>query len=564
MKSTNRKPAKMLVKTARIIRTACFGIAMMALSVVAQNTREQVTIIGTFQPSLKEATKINVLPELAGNPLQTTNQPLSRVETSVAVKIEPEPISPVQTEPSEKKNLYRNHLNLGVGSNISPVFDFMHYSALSKKVALNVQTSHRSSWTNVRDYAPSSWMNNNLGVSTDINIGEQTVQAGMSYEFDRFHWYGFKPKDFAAYDGDSKALLQQFSLFKAYALWTTKFRDPASVNHYLGLETNFYNDRYKAFEHAFSLKGGARKNLNLLPYDGKQYATIDAGMAYVAEGDSTMEKSTLLINARPAVGLKGSFYALEAGLGISSAQAGKTYFHLLPEVMGSLYVFQERMSLSASFGGRLEHQSRRSLLAENPFLRSIDSSFITSLPIVFQAGIKGNPIKGLELRFAYENLTAEQMGFFVCDTTSAFNHQYTLVYDDVTRNRFTFEMRYASNNNARAELIADFDSYEMNDIAMPWQLPSVQVRFNSWYPISDKMQLKAGVMQLSGRFAPAPNNQSVKLKDVTDIQLGAEYQYNEQLWMYATAANLLNQRYHRFDGYPVQGAQLIAGIKLNF
>lgn len=564
MKSLNRKATKMLQNTGKIIKTSLFGIAMMAFTVAAQNTREQVTIIGTFQPSLKEATKIGVLPELTGNPLQTTSQPLSRVETSVEVKIEPEPISPVQSEPTEKKNLYRNHLNLGMGSNISPVFDFLHHSGLTKNVALNVLASHRSSWTNVRNYAPSSWMNNMVDVSTNINIGEQTVQAGLKYGFDQFHWYGFKPADHAAFDGNSKSLLQQFSLISANARWTTKFRDPASVNHYLGLETDFFNDHYKAFEHAFSLKGGARKNLNLLPYDGTQYAKIDAGMTYVAEGDSTMEKSTLVINARPAAGLKGSFYALEAGLGIHSAQAKKTYFHLLPEVSGSLFVFQERMSLSASFGGRLEHRSRRSLLSENPFLRSIDSSYITTFPIVFQAGIKGNPMKGLELRFAYENMTAEQMGFFVSDTTSAYNHQYTLVFDDVTRNRFTIEIRYATNNHARAELIADIDRYEMNSIDKPWHMPKVQVRLNSWYPLTEKVQLKAGLMLLNGRYAPAPNRQSVKLKNVTDIQLGAEFRYNEQLWMYATAANLLNQRYHRFDGYPVQGAQLVAGIKLNF
>lgn len=555
----------MLSQTGKAAKTIFVGLLLIASAVSnAQNTKEQVTIIGKFQPSLKEATKMNVMPELTSNPMQAGNHPLSRVETNVAVTIDPEPISPVQINLNEKKNLYRNHLNLGIGSNISPVFDFLHHSELSKTVALNVQTSHRSAWTNVRDYAPSAWMNNKASISTDINLREQVVQAGLGYGFDQFHWYGFKPSAYPSFDGNSKALLQQFNLFSARVLWKTKFRDPESVNHHLGLNLDFFNDRFMSIEHAYTLRGGARKNLNLLSFDGIQYVQIDAGLSYIVEADSTMEKSTLIINARPATGLKGSFYALEAGLGISSAQAERTYFHLLPDLSGNLYVFQERMSIFASFGGRLEHHNRLSLISENPFIRSTDSSFITVIPIAFQAGIKGNPLKGLELRFAVEHMTAEQMAFFTIDSTSTYNHQYTTVFDDVVRNRFTAEIRFDSRNNGRAELVGHFDRYEMNSLSKPWHKPSFQLYFNSWYPLSEKVQLKAGMMLLSGRYAPAPGNKISKLKDVTDIQLGGEYRYNEQLWMYATAANVLNQRYHRFDGYPVQGAQLIAGIKLNF
>ncbi len=565
MKPETEKRYQLHSAFANIATLIILGLLIMQQWVViGQNTREQVTIIGTFQPSLKEATKMTLLPETAGNPMPTGNQPLSKVETSIEIKIEPEPISPIQAELNESKNLYRNHLNLGIGTNLNPVFDFLHHSELSKSVGLNIQALHRSSWTDVRDYAPSDWMNNKARISADINIGEQTILTGFTYSFDRFHWYGFKPEDYPAFDGNGKSILQHLNIISADALWSTKFRDPESINHYLGLDLDFFNDRYRAFEHAFAIKGGANKNMELFSIDGTQYARIDAELAYTAEGDSTMEKSTLLIHGRPAAGLRGSFYELEAGLALSSAQAEKTYFHLLPELSGSLYIFQDRMRIFASFGGKIEHNTRRSLLAENPYLRSIDSSFITLIPGVFRAGIKGNPMKGLEIRFAYEHMTAEQMGFFVKDTTSAFEHMYQTIFDDISRNRFTAEVRFDHGNKVRAELIVHVDNYDMTSLAQPWHLPKVQTRFNGWYDLTDKLRLKSGVLVMSSRYATAAGGNVQKLKDVTDIKLGTEYQYNQQLWFYADVANLLNQRYFRFDGYPVQGAQLTAGMKLNF
>lgn len=536
----------------------CTGAAM------AQSTREQVTIIGTFQPSLKEATKITILPELSGRIMQTEPQQLSRVETSVEVKVDPEPINPLQTEVNDTRKLYRNHLNLGAGTNLSPVFDFTHHSDLTKSLALNVQAAHRSAWSKVRDYAPSDWMNNKARISTDINIGEQALQAALNYSFDHFHWYGFKPAEYPAFDGKSNPLLQQFNLFSTQLLWKTRFRDTESVNHHLGLNLDFFNDKHKTFEHIFVLKGGGKKNLSLLPVDGTQYASIDARMQYSAEGDSTMEKSTLFVHAQPAVGLKGSFYSLEAGLGFSAAQAEKTYFNLLPGLRGSLFIFQDRMSLFASFGGKLEHHSRLSLRSDNPFLRSTDSSFMTIVPVEFQTGLSGNPVRGLEIKLAFAHMVAEHMGFFVIDTTSAFNHHYTTVFDDVSRNRFTAELRYETGNNIRAELLLNADQYEMSSLAKPWHMPNIQLSLNGWYPVADKIQATTGILFMGGRYAPAQNGEAKKLKDIIDIRLGAEYHHNQQLWFYATAANLLNQRYFRFDNYPVQGAQLVAGMKLNF
>ncbi|MBK9291086.1 MAG: TonB-dependent receptor [Bacteroidetes bacterium] len=551
----------------KVLKTpiALAGI-MLCISPIAeaQQTREQVTIIGTFQPSLKEATKITLLPEPVGNPMQAGDQPLTRVEQSLEVRIEPEPVSPVQTELNESKNIYRNHLNLGAGTNLSPVFDFFHSSALSKTVALNVQTSHRSSWTQVRDYAPSAWMNNKARLGTEIALGEQSIEAGLAYNFDRLHWYGFKPADYPLFDSNAKNILQHFSLFSADARWKTRFRDPESVNHYLGLNLDFFGDRHKSFEHAFALSGGASKQMNLLPVDGSQYVLIDASMAYTAEGDTVMEKSTLAIHARPAAGLKGSFYSIEAGLGLSSVQAGKTYFHLLPEIEARLFVFQDRMNIFASFGGRLEHHSRRMQLAENPWLRSTDTSFVTTIPFEFRAGIKGNPAKGLQISLSYEHMTAEQMGFFITDTTSAFQHMYTTVFDDLSRDRFSFGLRYEPGNKMRAEMMVHVDTYQMTSLAQPWHLPGLQLVFNGWYPVDQKWTAKAGLNLMNERYAPAAGGAAQKLKNITDIALGAEYRHNEQLWFYATAENILNQRYPRFDRYPVQGAQLVAGMKLNF
>jgi outer membrane receptor protein involved in Fe transport len=56
----------------------------------------------------------------------------------------------------------------------------------------------------------------------------------------------------------------------------------------------------------------------------------------------------------------------------------------------------------------------------------------------------------------------------------------------------------------------------------------------------------------------------VELAPYFDLNIGAEYRFNERFTSFVTLNNLLNSKYPRFLNYPVFGIQLFAGISYSF
>ncbi|HQQ13780.1 MAG TPA: hypothetical protein PK855_11500, partial [Bacteroidales bacterium] len=68
------------------------------------------------------------------------------------------------------------------------------------------------------------------------------------------------------------------------------------------------------------------------------------------------------------------------------------------------------------------------------------------------------------------------------------------------------------------------------------------------------------------RFAPAiqPSDDFLRLRPAIDLNLKTSYQISRQFGIFAQLSNVFNNRYERYHNYPVQGAQLFAGMSLQF
>jgi outer membrane receptor protein involved in Fe transport len=94
------------------------------------------------------------------------------------------------------------------------------------------------------------------------------------------------------------------------------------------------------------------------------------------------------------------------------------------------------------------------------------------------------------------------------------------------------------------------------------------------YDLGDKLVFKSDIYYISRQFAKtnevqegqSPQNgfYQKELKGVIDINIGAEYRYSERLSAFLNLNNIANQRYYRWNNYPNQRFNLLAGLTWAF
>ena len=167
-------------------------LALLALPSLAQHD-EQVTVEGKYRPKVNKVSKLQLTPQI---PQPSYNFPSSEVNPMDAKQkfaIDLEKIAPTGYAAKNDKLVTptQNFLMAGIGTRLSPLFLYNHNSMLTKTLGLGVGIKHASSWVNMKDYAPSNYMNNafDINLSTSKIDGLQ-LEGGVYFKNDRYHFYG--------------------------------------------------------------------------------------------------------------------------------------------------------------------------------------------------------------------------------------------------------------------------------------------------------------------------------------------------------------------------------------
>jgi outer membrane receptor protein involved in Fe transport len=116
----------------------------------------------------------------------------------------------------------------------------------------------------------------------------------------------------------------------------------------------------------------------------------------------------------------------------------------------------------------------------------------------------------------------------------------------------------------------DYFHYEMEREILPWHKPSFSASISGKYNVEDKFWITADVFAIGKQYAKISEkglpSKSYKreLKGIADINLGIEYLYNKRLNAFLKFNNLGGFRYYRWNNYPTQRFNLLAGISYSF
>ncbi|MBO7468666.1 MAG: TonB-dependent receptor [Bacteroidales bacterium] len=553
------------MKTKSLIISILF--VCLAFIANAQQHNEQITVEGSYRPQIKRSERLVKMPETPENKFNIPEYKAETKDFNYGYNMEFETMSAVSYKADYGVEEKSNFLKAGLGTRLSPLFLFRHYSDLSRTMSIGVGVKHYSSWLNLDDYKKSSFMNNNFNVMTVNKFKGGQLRSFVNYKYDMYHLRADVDNDngrnIHSVNAGAKWLANGSSYRNLYSevggdvrsTWITGATQENQLNAkaHLAYSDNWINN----------------KNV-----DNLQTAAADFEMNY-----NNIYQGQMLFAVNPYFTMNGSFYHLHAGIRLDFKEGD--VMGLYPDVMGSVFVLDNMLEFYAKFGGRSKINTFADIVAENPFVTTNFTQFsefgYEKTRLDFQAGVKSKLANNIDAHFGVRYRNVKNSVFYVPDKDF-----YATYDDDVTVYHLQAfglsimdcnvvnvlaDLRWKAMDKLNLAAELSVNSYSLKNNALykhVWYKPSFTMNIRGDYEFDEIWTFNASMMMMGKRWALNLNDEEVTLDPAFDIQLGADYQIQEDLAAFVEIHNLFHQKYQFYYNYPSLGFEIFVGLKYRF
>lgn len=561
-------------KNSRILHTLTFlSLCFCLLShqqATAQVKNEEVTVIAPYEPSLSDAFKININPEIDEKELEKPDLKYNVSPRLLPTNYEPLKITPAKLSGDPLTKLYQSYAKAGFGNYTTPYAELFYNNLRSRTTNLGIHYKHYSSSGKIKDFAPAAFSDNILDAYGAYYAGSHILNAGFLYQRNAFHYYGFKPSEYNLPVNDSlkKATLQKYQTLELTASVKSDYNEKDKWHH--GADFNFYNlKNSQIVENALSFNAFVKRDINITRKIEDEKIILDAQAKYYNNPVFSKMKDAGIYSIKPQLSFLMNQYALNIGLNASVKQGDLDEIFFFPVIEGKIAIAQDVLSLYGSFTGNVERNNIRTLFEENPFIiANFDSLQFTKNKVVFSGGIKGNIASALSFNIGGRFIESENAPFFINDTAAPFG-QFNLIYDDVTTTGVYADFSFQTSEKFMFLLRGAFNHYTMGVDSLPWHKPQLTGSLLVTYCLVDKINIKSEIFAQDNSYAKVFNTttqtyEAKTLNGFADINIGLEYLYNKKISAFLNFNNIAGQRYYQWYNYPNQRFHVLGGLTYAF
>lgn len=554
-------------------------LVLTGIMAYGQGHNEQVTVEGSYRPQIKRSERLQKTPEVPVNEFNIPNYKVEPRDFIYGYNMEVETMSAMNYKVEYGVEEKSNFLKAGIGTRLSPLFVYRHYSDLSNTMSIGVGVNHYSSWLDQKDYKKSSFMNNDFNVMTVNKFKGGQLRAFGDYKYDMYH--------LRAYDDVVNNNGRNIHSFNIGAKWLTNgssFRDfyteiggdyratwiPGGITEhqlnaqaYLAYSDNWFNN----------------KNVNDL-----QTAATDVELNY-----NNVFQNQLLLALNPYFTMSGEFYHIHAGVRVDFKTGDD--MGVYPDVLGSVFVLDNMLEFYAKFGGRSKINTFTDLVAENPFVTTDFANFsefgYEKTRFDFQGGVKAKITNNIDAHAGVRFRNIKNSVFFVPDydfyvtydedATLYHLQSFDLLFNNYNVVNFLADIHWKAMEKLDIAAELSVNSYTMHPLVVidqapevtslyskAWYKPSFTMTVRADYQLDETWKFNASMMLVGKRWAMNLDKVAEQLEPALDVQLGADYQIQKDLAAFVEIHNLLHDKYQLYYNYPSVGFEVFAGIKYRF
>lgn len=567
----------------------CFLIiAILALATCAfAQHDEQVTVEGTYRPKVNKVNKLQLKPNAPKTTFSFPDTEVQPMETNRKFDLDLDKINPLALSAKNGTDVTpaENFLMAGMGTRISPLFLYKHNSMLTKYTGLGVGVKHLSSWLNIKDYAPSGFMNNAFDVSLSTKKFDNLQLDGkVYYKNDVCHYYGVNLAETPLSETEIETYCprQAYNTIGAKVDLQTTSTRLGEFSHRADFDYHYFFDKvYGQSEHSAALNYGVSYSDNW--WGGKQNPQ-KVGIDVTAHYDYLPSFNRLFTKINPYFEMKGDFYRLRAGFKMFAtfSDFDDKQFLICPDLKGSLFVLNKKLEFYANLGGGQKLLTYSEIADENPFVARWVPLYNQCVNLDFEGGVRTNILQTVDLHLGVRYRHADEDMFYGTLSENVYsagnvimlNNRFVPIMDETNTVSVLGDVRWLILDNLSADLNLAYNHCATIKLVQPVYRPTFEGKLRVKYDFNEKLAFNASVLYQGSRYGMDEcsisvlnlydNNSVVKLNDVIEIAIGADYKINDQMAVFAKIDNLANCKYQLFYNYPVTGIQLFAGLKMTF
>ena len=474
-------------------------------------------------------------------------------------------------------SLYHSYVALAGGNYTSLYGDAFISVPFSLTSDLSVDFTHHSSQDNVKE------------VETDSNFSHTQAQAtynqwGQTYQYSLSanvahrlsHWYGVEDKSLLPI---SRSLKQHYLTGGvAGELSMTK-----GVLEGVDFFVKGVKDDFGSGEVQLKLRPSLR-----FAFKEGQALQVTADVDYLQGGFDRGFASPLEITYKSAfLGLRPAYvrtsanYSVRLGLGAYYAKQNNgegNQFRFFPDIELSYNAVEKSLIGYGGITGSLEQLTYREQSEENPYLSPTQHLHPIYTPYDIFAGIRGALFQGFsyDLKAFYTRI--EQMPMYQANAkyTQAdrkpyhYDNSYSIIYQDAMSFGAKAAIRGKLSNSFLIDVFAKINGYSFDTSkAQQWNLPFFTSALSAHYAILPQWNIGTSFYYVGERkdivhTLPASEAKELTLDGFFDLNFFTDYTFLKRWTAFVDLSNVTGESYQRWTSYPVQGFQLLAGVKYRF
>ncbi len=564
-------------------------IGLSVTQIVAQNRKqtndtintEVVNVVKPYTPKISDAFKVKEIPSIDDE--ETSNKKEIKYNIfsiPVASTFTPSKGKAAVVDKAKKEKLYDNYASVGVGTYTSILGEVYLNHAISRTESAGGYVSHHSSQGGVDNLLlDDAFSDSKLNINYARKSKSYSWNVDAGYQHQVFNWYGLPQPLFdqtLANDIDPQHKFFGFD-FGGKIQFDDKIVNNGSMRF-----RRFADDMNSA-ENSFVVN----TNFDIPLTNGRINTTLKLDYlngtfdrSYFT--DSEFKYGNFQIGVIPSYQIVEDDLTLNLGISayyLNDTEGGKNKFFIYPNITASYRLVDELLIAYGGIEGGLIQNSYYGFAKQNPNVSPTLSIMPTDQQYEAYIGLKGKLYNSMSynIRGNYygENNTALlRANPVLLDNEEHYQNgnSFGVVYDDVTTLSVFGEINVDINRNFNLGIKAEYFTYSSDVEAEAWNKPDFEASLFMDFQIDKNWFAGANLYYTGERkdqfnlidpFLPTTPS-TITLESFFDANAHLGYRINDRWSVYAKANNIANQDYERWQNYPVQGIQFLAGITYKF